>query len=406
MRLNVTDRSRCDCHSIQRLYPRSTAEDKARCRSLETACYIRTSHPRCHREAYRRYFTPAYHATPAIILTNNYIDLDKTRSARSSGGARLGGSLFGNTSSVPQELQPLVQPQSNVSRSETAARSLVNTANAEYTKLTDPAIPPPTPPVHAARLSSLLKNLASAEGAVSDSMKARKDLISGLEKLLQTNRAQLAKDQESASDFSSRRAIIETRKKEIEDGIMRGFSAESFTAAAISHQNGTTGSDGNTNAQNGRSPDVEAFTPPPPDLETFTPAGSPGAQPAFPADELTDGQDFLESSTFAADVMQEQRPQHDEPPPAFEPPAALKPHASNAPGTNGMSSGTEALLSSLALPQIRPKSHTPPTNGASADPRLKRRKMSHRSTDLDEEIFGGGEGVGIDQDVAAMLGAQ
>lgn len=332
-------------------------------------------------------------------------DLDKTRSARSTGSGRLGGSLFGNSSSVPPELQSLVQPQTNISHSESAARSLVNTANTEYTKLTDPAIPPPTPPVHAARLSSLLKNLASAEGAVNDSMKARQDLISGLEKLLETNRTQLAEEQNSAADFSSRRATIEARKKEIEDGIMRGLSAESFTAMAAGQQSGTTSSNGNSNAQNGGSPDVEGFTPPPPDVETFTPTGSPG-QPSFPADEPTYPQDFLESSTFAADPIQEERPQHNEPPPAFEPPPALKPSNSNVSGSNGMPSGTDALLSSLALPHIRPASHTPPTNGASADPRLKRRKMSHKPADMDEEIFGGGEGVGIDQDVAAMLGAQ
>ncbi|GAB7347356.1 hypothetical protein MBLNU459_g4292t1 [Dothideomycetes sp. NU459] len=333
-------------------------------------------------------------------------ELDKTRSARSGGGSRLGGSLFGNTSSVPSELQALVQPQTTLARLDASGRALINTANTEYAKLTDPAVPLPTPPVHAARLSSLLKSLATAEGAVSDSMKARKELISGLEKLLQTNRARLAEEEASASDFSSRRESIEAKKKDIEDGIMRGLSADSFASSAPHQHNGSQSLATGENPQHSASPDVEGFTPPPPDVETFTPTGSPGAQPAFPADERAYPQSFPESSTFAADPIQEQRPQHDEPTPALEPPPSLATNASNASSTSGMLSGADSLLSSLALPQVRTASHSPSTNGASTDPRLKRRKMSHKSADMDEEIFGGGEGVGIDQDVAAMLGAQ
>ena len=149
---------------------------------------------------------------------------------------------------------------------------MTTTANTEYAKMTDPGNPVPTPPVHAARLSSLLKTLASAEGAVNDSMKARGELIAGLEKLLESNRTKLIGDQAVAMDLSDRRAKTEAKKKEVEDGIMRGLSADSFNAPLPGHSNGDTAA-----VSDGRSPEMESFTPPPPDMETFTPTGSPKA---------------------------------------------------------------------------------------------------------------------------------
>lgn len=312
----------------------------------------------------------------------------------------MGGSLFASassSSSVPAELQPLVQPQSNLSRAESAARPLVNTANTEYAKLTDPTNAVPTPPVHAARLSSLLKNLASAEGAVNDSMKARRELIAGLEKLLESNRTKLAEDESSAADLSTRRTATETKKKEVEDGIMRGLSAESFNAPLPGQLNGS-----GTDSADARSPEMEAFTPPPPDMESFTPTGSPRAlaepEPAFPADDGAYGQDFLETDTYMPDPVQERPPTYNEPPPAFVPPPVMQASTLN---------GADALLKSLALPQPpQQPSHTAPSNGATMDPRLKRRKMSHKPSDMEEEPFSGNDGVGIDSDVAALLGAQ
>ncbi|KAI4742777.1 DUF618-domain-containing protein [Aureobasidium sp. EXF-12298] len=317
-------------------------------------------------------------------------EVDKSRTARSGGarlgGSLLGGSLFSNSSAppVPSELQPLAQLQSTLSRADAAAQPLVQTANTEHAKLTDPNTPVPSPPVHAARLSSLLKNLAAAEGAVDASLKARDELITGLVKLLDANRAKLAEEEKTHSELSSRRAVIEGKKKDVEDGIMRGLSADASAAVSsgASANPRPTGNDG--------SPEVESFTPPPPDVENFTPTGSP--EPAYPADDHSYDQDFLESNTFAADRNQEQEPLHTEPVPSFEPPPALQ---TSAPA---MSEGANMLLNSLA----RPASNSP---AATSDPRLKRRKMNHNS-EMDDEIFGTGEGVGLDKDVAAMLGAQ
>lgn len=287
---------------------------------------------------------------------------------------------------MPAELQSLVQPQSTLSRSEAAARPLTTTANTDFAKLTDPNTPVPSPPVHAARLSSLLKSLASAEGAVNDSIKARNELIAGLEKLLEANKSSLSQEQVTQTELAARRATIESKKKEVEDGIMRGLSADPSTTVAS-----TSVSDSH-DATEAR-PEVESFTPPPPDVENFTPTGSP--EPAYPADENAYGQDYPESSNLAADTLQEQEPAYNEPVPSFEPPPVLQ----TSPPT--MSEGASMLLNSLT----RPASDSPVSNNASADPRLKRRKINH-NPDMDDELFGNGEGVGLDKDVAAMLGAQ
>ncbi|KAG9683224.1 hypothetical protein KCU76_g13250, partial [Aureobasidium melanogenum] len=274
--------------------------------------------------------------------------------------------------------------QSTLSRADTAAQPLVQTANTEHAKLTDPNTPVPSPPVHAARLSSLLKNLAAAEGAVDASLKARQELITGLVKLLDANKAKLAEEEKTHAELASRRVVIEGKKKDVEDGIMRGLSADASAAVSsgASANPHPTGNDG--------SPEVESFTPPPPDVENFTPTGSP--EPAYPADDHSYDQDFLESNTFAADRNQEQEPIHTEPAPSFEPPPALQ---TSAPA---MSEGANMLLNSLT----RPASNSP---AATSDPRLKRRKMNH-SSEMGDELFSTGEGVGLDKDVAAMLGAQ
>lgn len=99
-------------------------------------------------------------------------------------------------------------------------------ANTEYDKLTDPSKAVPTPPVHAARLSALLKSLASAEGAVSESIKARRTLLEAMEKIVETNKAALAKEEGQQYELTSRKTTIEAKRREVEDGIMRGLSTE------------------------------------------------------------------------------------------------------------------------------------------------------------------------------------
>lgn len=155
-------------------------------------------------------------------------EIDKTRGAQRTvgGSGKLGGSLFGGGSGggVPSELDSISKSQTALTKAETSARGVVATANTEHSKLNDPSTPLPSPPVHAAKLASLMKTLASAHSAVESSIKARTELIAGLEQLLQKNRSSLATDQATATDLSNRLATTESRKREVEDGIMRGLS--------------------------------------------------------------------------------------------------------------------------------------------------------------------------------------
>jgi regulator of Ty1 transposition protein 103 len=215
-------------------------------------------------------------------MTDLQTELDKNRS--SSKKPLLGGSFFGGSGSgsVPPELQPLVPLQVNVSKASVTTSSAVNAANAEFDKMNDPSTPDPTPPVHAARLSQLLKTLANAESSVSEIIKSRQSLIEGLEKLLDSNRASLTKENSLLAELSEKKAGTESRKRDVEDAIMRGLSAEDSPAI---HNGGDAGSEAPR-------PEVEALTPPP--VESLTPPGeAPETSQPHPftfSDHQMDGQ--------------------------------------------------------------------------------------------------------------------
>lgn len=128
----------------------------------------------------------------------------------------------------------------------------------------DVSTEPPSAPVHAARLSALLKKLASAEGAVAERIKARRDLIAGLEQLLGSNREALAAEEVQHRDLSSKKDAVETKKREVEDEIIRKLPSESPYPATT---NGD-GAEGLINGQNDGAdelerPQMEELTPPP-----------------------------------------------------------------------------------------------------------------------------------------------
>ena len=298
-------------------------------------------------------------------------ELDKTRS--SSKKPLLGGSLFSGSSgpSAPSEIEPLVPLQIAVSKAAATTLSAVPTADSEYDKLTDPSKPTPTPPVHAARLSALLKNLANAEGAVSESIKARRGLIAGLESIIETNRAALASEEAQKETLITRKNVIEAKKREVEDGIMRGLSAPSTPVVA----HGSTISDPRTNGRvilspndnasvEPERPDVEELTPPPPEPRTL--ADSPTT--ALPAAGPTH-------------IQQTPPPSH---------------HAPIAPPTAGAD-----LLSSLSMPPVRHYAGTPGSAGGGG--MAKKRKV-----DDDYPDFGSGEDAmaDLDDDVAELLRAE
>lgn len=300
-----------------------------------------------------------------------------------------------DSSSVPAELQPLTKSHAAISKAETMSRGLLTKANTEYTEQTSPAAAQLSPPVQAGKLSALLKSLASAESAVNDSIKARNDLIQGLENVLRAHRTKLQEEEKTLQDLVGRKNGIEVRRKEVEDSILGRISAEESNGFESS---GTDGAN-NGMANNMDGPEVEGFTPPPPEMESFTPSGSPtlAPQPEAAAAGLTE--DPLEYDSYAADTVQERPPRHDEPPPSYMPSTILESHSPNrAASTPGAD-----LLASLNLPGIRSSSAA--ANDESNDPR-KRRKTSHKSNDFDDQFFATGDGVGLDADVAANLGAQ
>ncbi|KAF2265345.1 DUF618-domain-containing protein [Lojkania enalia] len=190
-------------------------------------------------------------------------EFDRSRSSRKPA---LGGSLLGG-SSVPPELSSVAPLATTLQKADVYAKPAIATANEEYAKLTSPNNTIPSPPMHAASLAALVKKLATAEGAVTESIKARQSLISGLEKLLETNRSKLASEESQAADLRSRKDAIESRKREVEDAILQGLS--SAETAAISAAPLPMAAGGAPPER----PNIEELTPPP--MESFTPVGSP-----------------------------------------------------------------------------------------------------------------------------------
>ncbi|CAG8962351.1 hypothetical protein HYFRA_00014147 [Hymenoscyphus fraxineus] len=274
-------------------------------------------------------------------------ELDKTRSS----GKRMGGSIFSSSSAnaVPNELAPLVEPQQLVTKLVLSTKTSVNAANQEYDRLTNPSEPVPSPPVHAARLNGLLKNLANAEGAVAESIKARQALIEGLEKLLGANREALATDQNQLAEISDRKAKIGRKKDDVEDSIMRGM-ANSNPASPVASGDGSPSAADNAFAQ---APALDR-----PEVEALTPPGYPKPPQAEPVPDL----DLNNNPTI---------PHH--------------PPASAAVGSD--------LLSSLSTSYGRPSIGS---NGSSG----KKRKLNNPN---DFPDLGGDAMDGLDDDVADML---
>ncbi|CAG8931684.1 unnamed protein product [Penicillium salamii] len=201
---------------------------------------------------------------PILDAVESSVDeIDKSRSTTKK--QTLGGSFFKDPSSgsTPSELQPLVPLQVALSKAAVGSNSSNATATSEFDKLHDPSAPQPTLPVHAARLSQLLKSLANAENSVSEVIKSRRALIDGLEKMLQTNRAELSKEENIAAELAKKRDSADAKKHEVEDAIMRG----------LANEDNSTNSDHGAHDNGSARPQVEALTPPP--VEAITPVGSP-----------------------------------------------------------------------------------------------------------------------------------
>lgn len=186
-----------------------------------------------------------------------------------------------------------------------------------------------------------MKALASAEGAVTESVKARKGLIDALEKLLDENKAGLAADEEQLEQMTSRKNEVEQKKQDVETSIMQGLNTK-----PEAQQSPTEGPAASVTPSEPDRPEMEALTPP-----------SVNDDPELPEDTTS----------------------------SFQRPASQQGSAFPQGGAPGIE-----MLSTLAsqyqsLPVV--------TNGSN-----KRRKL-----DGDEEVPGLGGDDGIDADVAEML---
>ncbi|ROW08975.1 hypothetical protein VMCG_02758 [Cytospora schulzeri] len=209
-------------------------------------------------------------------------DLDKARGAGKSG---LGNSSIG-TPSVPSELAPLVTAAQNVTKLALSLKAKTTAADQDYSKNTDPNQPTPSAPVYAARLNGLLKTLATAEGAVAECVKARKELIGALERLLDTNKASLEAEEKQLAELEGRKASIDQKKQDVEMAIMRGLADQDPM-----NRDGQSASP----VPEPDRPEVEALTPPPIDeSDRYEP--EPAAPfDAAPEQQPTSGLDALSS---------------------------------------------------------------------------------------------------------------
>ncbi|KAF4462019.1 hypothetical protein FALBO_11175 [Fusarium albosuccineum] len=182
--------------------------------------------------------------------------IDELDRARGTVKPSFGASPFGGGSApIPAEFAPLVSAHQNVTKLSIPLKTTITSANQEYEKQTDASTPVPSAPVYAARLNGLLKTLANAESAVAECVKAREGLISGLEKLLDANRAALEQDKSAAALLTSRKTEIEEKKHQVEVGIMR--------ALGPADSNGSPGEgDSSGTPPEPDRPEMEALTPP------------------------------------------------------------------------------------------------------------------------------------------------
>lgn len=211
-------------------------------------------------------------------------EVDNSRAPRKQA---LGGSLF-SPSTVPPELTPVAPLATSLQKAELNTKPTVASANQDYEKHTAPGSTMPSPPMHAAGLAALVKKLAVAEGAVAESIKAREALVAGLEKLLETNRNKLEHEAAQMVDLKTRKDAIESRKRKVEEAILKGLSAaETNKISAAAPLPAAT-----TAPVSQERPQVEELTPPP--MESFTPVGSPQQAPAQMPDQVPDiGDDVM-----------------------------------------------------------------------------------------------------------------
>ncbi|CAE6997666.1 hypothetical protein P3342_000653 [Pyrenophora teres f. teres] len=314
------------------------------------------------------------------------------RSKSSTRKPALGGSLF-STSTVPPELTPVAPLATTLQKADVAAKPAITTANQDYEKLTNPNAAIPSPPMHAAGLAALCKKLALAEGAVAQSIQARKALITGLEQLLETNKTKLEQEEAQAADLKTRKDAIESRKRAVEEAILKGLSAaEQNRISTAPLPVATTSPVAATFAPAQERPEVEELTPPP--MESFTPTGSPQQAAAVRNDPVPDIGNHIMPEPAAHTVVPETAPA-----PAHH---TTQPEFATAIGEPNQHIAADLLKS---LQHARPGADGGVYGQQHAyDGTHKKRKMSRTATDDDFAAFAGDRDMaGIDDNFAELI---
>ncbi|KAL5114363.1 hypothetical protein ACEQ8H_007753 [Pleosporales sp. CAS-2024a] len=309
-------------------------------------------------------------------------EVDNSRAPRKQA---LGGSLF-SSSSVPPELTSVAPLATTLQKAELNMKPAVAAANQDYEKHTAPGNTMPSPPMHAAGLAALVKKLAVAEGAVAESIKARQALVAGLEKLLETSKSKLAHEETQIVDLRSRKDAIESRKRKVEEAILKGLSvAETNQISAAAPLPVAT-----TLPVSQERPQVEELTPPP--MESFTPVGSPQQAPAQVAEPIPD---------IGDDVMPE---------PVANP---MEPQTAPAPGGHSTETDLATIMGNVnqqtAADLLKSLQHPRLESGGvygqeAYQQTHKKRKMSRGNAEDEFAAFvGDGDMEGIDDNLGALI---
>lgn len=226
---------------------------------------------RCHSRGYRLTARRFVASKPPCVVFPNKIDLelDKLKGTNAFGTSSPFASTPTAAPAIPAELSGLFTRHQGTIKSHIPTKTALASADQDYAKLFDPANPTPPAPVYAARLNGLLKVLASAEGAVAESVKTREALIEELENLLKTSREALASDAAELKKLEDRKADIESKKQEVETSIMRGLSVPGDGHASPIG----VGPSPHSPAEPDR-PEMEALTPPSTSGEPELPEGT------------------------------------------------------------------------------------------------------------------------------------
>jgi regulator of Ty1 transposition protein 103 len=316
-------------------------------------------------------------------------EVDRSKSTRKP---TLGGSLL-SSSSVPPELTPVAPLATSLQKADLATKPAVTTANQDYEKLTNPNAAIPSPPMHAAGLAALCKKLALAEAAVAESIKARSALIDGLQQLLNANYSKLEQEEAQAADLKTRRDAIESRKRAVEEAILKGLSAaEQNRISTAPLPVATTSPIAATFSAAQERPQVEELTPPP--MESFTPVGSPQLAAAAPqTEQVPDIGDDVMPEPVAHPVVPETAPA-----PAQ---SSTQPEFATTMGDPNQHVAADLLKS---LQHARPGQEGGVYGQNAYQNAYKKRKMSRSGGEDDFAAFAGDrEMAGIDDNFAELI---